>query len=323
MRQLCRLLCLASIPASIATAQISLGGPVAGFVADTRIGAVRPLLGIPGASRLGGPLPLPFTVTRAAFASSAPAAVAISDDGKVYLLRHLDTIPEAIPQATLSGPDAVFINADGSLALVYSSSNAALQFLGAAGGVPAAYEPMWGIEGRLLGAAVEPGSGCAWIARAATAGDSSRVDRICAGRPGEITPAPAGADLAISAISSLPRDGGALVTDRASGRVLLFTWLSGTVEVREIAGSSQGVAGPVAARLLASGELLIANREGREVLVADSGSGEVLRRVPLPGAAAFLDALGNSALLCSAPGSPLVLIDLLRQDQAFLVPEEN
>ena len=76
-------------------AQTSAGvaGPVTGFVYDTQLGAVRPMLGIPGAAYLGN-----VVATGLGAASVAPdgsAALAMQQNGKLVLYTGLRSAPLA------------------------------------------------------------------------------------------------------------------------------------------------------------------------------------------------------------------------------------
>ena len=62
-------------------------GPVLGYVFDGAARAVRPVLGIAGASIFGTPMALGYDVTSATVAPGGDSAVALAADGSVHLLR--------------------------------------------------------------------------------------------------------------------------------------------------------------------------------------------------------------------------------------------
>src|ERR1700686_4607126 len=67
------------------TSQIS--GPVSGYVFDGSARALRPILAIPGASLLGGPVNFGFDLTSACVAPRQDAAFVIAADQSVHLFR--------------------------------------------------------------------------------------------------------------------------------------------------------------------------------------------------------------------------------------------
>jgi hypothetical protein len=64
-----------------------VGGPVIGFVFDGSVRALRPILGIPGASTLGDPLDAGFQISSVTVAPHQNSAIAIDSRGTLHLLR--------------------------------------------------------------------------------------------------------------------------------------------------------------------------------------------------------------------------------------------
>lgn len=67
--------------------QGQVAGPVLGYVFDGTARAVRPVLGIPGASIFGSTLPLGYDVTTAWISPAGDSSVAIAADGSLHLVR--------------------------------------------------------------------------------------------------------------------------------------------------------------------------------------------------------------------------------------------
>ena len=65
----------------------SVSGPGSGFVFDRSGSALRPVLGIPGASVLGDPLKLGFDLSSATVAPAQDSVLAIAADGGSHFLR--------------------------------------------------------------------------------------------------------------------------------------------------------------------------------------------------------------------------------------------
>src|SRR5579875_417274 len=77
-----KLLALASLAAVLeAQSQGSVNGPVAGYVFDRASQGLRPILGLPGASRLGDPLTFGYEVASAFVAPRLDSVLAVAPDG--------------------------------------------------------------------------------------------------------------------------------------------------------------------------------------------------------------------------------------------------
>ena len=67
--------------------QGTINGPVAGYVFDSAARALRPVLGLPGASLLGGPMRWRYRVDKAFVAPKLDTAVGVTADGAFRLFR--------------------------------------------------------------------------------------------------------------------------------------------------------------------------------------------------------------------------------------------
>src|SRR5579885_3021164 len=77
-----KLFAFASLAALLdAQSQGTINGPVAGYVFDTAAQGLRPILGLPGASRLGDPLSFGYQVAAAFVAPRLDAVLAVAPDG--------------------------------------------------------------------------------------------------------------------------------------------------------------------------------------------------------------------------------------------------
>lgn len=120
-------LALLSLPIGLAVAQPStFHGPVAGFVYSRASRTVRPLLGLPGAARIGSPL-----LNELDSASVAPGGrwALITKAGHSSFVRGLADLAPAdyTTDLLLDNADRVLWNRDGSVALLYSTSANQLQ----------------------------------------------------------------------------------------------------------------------------------------------------------------------------------------------------
>jgi hypothetical protein len=103
-------------------AQSGIGGPVSGIVYDREAARLRQILGIPGASVMGGPIELGYELKLAAVAPRQDAAIAVAADDTLHLLR-LNGGPAA--ERTLEGisviPERVVFSPSGTAAALYRS----------------------------------------------------------------------------------------------------------------------------------------------------------------------------------------------------------
>ena len=84
---------LASLAAVVeAQPQGTINGPVAGYVFDKATRALRPVLGLPGASLLGGPINWRYRVDQAFIAPKLDSAVGVTSEGAFRLFRLRDGI---------------------------------------------------------------------------------------------------------------------------------------------------------------------------------------------------------------------------------------
>jgi hypothetical protein len=81
------IIALVSLAALQAQPQGSINGPVAGYVFDKTAQALRPVLGLPGASLLGSPMKWRYRVDQAFIAPKLDTAVGVTSEGAFRLFR--------------------------------------------------------------------------------------------------------------------------------------------------------------------------------------------------------------------------------------------
>jgi hypothetical protein len=101
-----------------------VGGPVIGFVWDGSVRALRPILGIPGASTLGDPLDAGFELSFATVAPRQDSAVAFAADGSLHLLRLGSGVTEVLCGACPSTAEAAVFSPSGTAVALYSAGQA-------------------------------------------------------------------------------------------------------------------------------------------------------------------------------------------------------
>jgi len=120
-------LCCFLLAACTAAAQSTLTGPSLGLVYDSAAQAIRPILGIPGASTAGKRIDLGFRITSAAIAPSHTYALAVSPDGSLRLVTFTLGRPSVQPIRSSARPDRMVLSPSGSAAILYYKSAAAVQ----------------------------------------------------------------------------------------------------------------------------------------------------------------------------------------------------
>jgi hypothetical protein len=113
------LLAISAVPLCGQPGQV--GGPVVGFVFDGSLRALRPILGIPGASTLGTPLDAGLELSSATVAPRQDSAVAIDSGGSPHLLRLGSGVAEVRCGACPSTADAAVFSPSGSAVALYAA----------------------------------------------------------------------------------------------------------------------------------------------------------------------------------------------------------
>jgi hypothetical protein len=129
------LLMLFGLAAPAADSSAALNGPITGFVFDQQSRAIRPVLGIPGASYLAGGV---VSNLDAAFVSPDGGSALAIADGQLRYYAHLSDPAGVAVDGIIDGTDRVAWAADGSAALLFSSSKIAAQMLSLTGSAPVA-----------------------------------------------------------------------------------------------------------------------------------------------------------------------------------------
>lgn len=284
-----RILCALGAFAISGWAQPSAGvaGPVTGYVFDALSGALRPMLGIPGAAYLGG-----LIVTGLDIASVAPdgsAALAVQQSGEPLLYTGLrGATPVAVTIAgTIAAPDHFAWSSDGGSAAIYSSHGGQGQILRGLATSPAAGPPIdlsalpapltvLAFDGQRLIAGVSGDAGGIYLASA-----SSGVQRVAsAASPSAI--ALAGGDLYFA--------------DSQSQRIFQVLSYAGTPAPAVFAGDSS-VNSPAGLQVSADGQrLYVANGGNRKLVIYDIASRSPAGSIDLSFTPTRMDRFGDSSV---------------------------
>lgn len=101
--------------------QGQINGPISGYVFDRPARALRPVLGIPGASVLGDPVSFGFEVAAVYVAPRQDAAIAVGADRSVHVVKlNSGAASEVAANGISIAPDGVAFSPSGSAAALYS-----------------------------------------------------------------------------------------------------------------------------------------------------------------------------------------------------------
>ncbi len=279
------ILLLHVLVAGLGAQETRLDGPVSGLIFDAPAGAIRPMIGVPGASYLG--TPLAAGIELAAVSPNGRLALALRDR-ELYLLRLETGIPEwsrlSEPAATAAG--AIVWNSTSTAAAVYDVRGGQVQLWRKLPEQP-----------ELVELALPAGA-----EELVTTLVDSRGEFVIAGVRGSqagvwrLTPQ-AQPRLLLAAESpealALDSAGGLLyVADRARGEILRVDPQDGGATV--LADRGRGVSDPVAMAIHGS-RLLVAEASTRSLLVLAPDSGTITR-IELEFEPSRLEAFGEPGL---------------------------
>jgi hypothetical protein len=283
-----------------------LSGPVSGILFDAKAHALRPMLGVPGASYLGGALV--SGIDAAAVSPDGVRALAVADGRLLLVTGFGDGAPQtALLDGAIAAVDRIAWSPDGAFAAVSSSSGASAQLIrdaarnaatGPAIDVPFALSALAvGTDGEVL------------------AGGDAGVYLLAAGSaPRQLAAMDRASALAVRGSSVYAAAAG-------SGQVWLIENYATSPAASIFAG---GVDSPVGMALAADGKrLFVASSEGRMVRVLDTATHATLRQVELDIAPTQLSAFGGRDvwLLNAADGAdPLYVATGGDEPAAWFVP---
>ena len=240
-------------------AQTPLAGPSLGFVYDKIGHAVRPILGVPGASTLGDSLTSsPVSAATLSFRQN----VAIFNDGAWKAVTLSSTPATTVLPGGLAGNLAA-VSETGVAAAFYDSANTALTVVTgiASGSMAANPVALDGLPGPITAIAIADDGSLLLSSSLPTGGES--LYWIAAGGGAHLL---AGVQSTAS-ILLWNQGANALVTDRAANQVLQIQNPGTNAAVTPIASSTDGLTSPSAAALSAdSRQLWIANAGAHSVL---------------------------------------------------------
>jgi hypothetical protein len=242
----------------------SMSGSALGFVFDPQGHALRPLLGIPGASIFGKTVGLSVDLAEAIVAPAGDHALAITRDSELVEIRQIGSVPAVRPVLrTKSVIDVMRLSPMGGEAILYRRAANTYQLVTNLPGVPVA-GPEFDLpasHGSLTALALADGG------RAALAGFSDGESGAIYLLSSTGQPALVSAVRHPSSITFLSHSHDALIADKTEDKIYLLRNVTGNVATLLIADKGEGVAGPVAVE---------ASRDGKQIFAANARSRTVL-----------------------------------------------
>jgi len=305
---------------AVASEQARLAGPVSGLVFDHQAHAIRPVIGVPGASYLGEPLAAGIDL--AAVSPDGRLALA-AQEGSLFLLRKLDgaqPVWSLLEEAAGLPERIVWNRASSAVAVVSTAGRLRAWRIAADETVAVLASDLSALGGRATALAVDAsGSVVAGIEAEQAGGiylvspEGSRL-LASAARP--------------SAVALANGDRDLYVADRARQEILLLRGFRDAGAPALVANQSLGVSDPVGLAVSADGKaLIVAGAADRSLLLIDLSAPapalsielefEPSRVEPLPGGPLFLL---NSR---GAPHEPLQVLEMAPTPAVYFVPAQS
>ena len=292
----------------------AFGGYTLGFVFDTRMSALRPLSGIPGAAVLGAPLDSGGPVRRAYVAPRQNYAIALTDSGAAVVQFVSGTDPAVVTPLGVdsAAADLVALSPNGAAAALYSANEALIRIVTGLPGTPvlARSVPVGAVSGSIRLLAISNDAAVLIAVTDDSSSDSTSSDAVVI-----IDNDGNGQNLTNSThVSALQFAGDAhdlLLTDDSDDTLSIIQGLPDAAAYKVLADGSAGISGPVALNTSLNGNLVVANGRTANILVLDSG-GSQIGAYPCPVAPAGLTRLnGNAVFLLNVISNddPLWLFD--------------
>ena len=238
--------------------------PTLGYVLDPAISAIRPILGIPGASILGKPIDLGLPIDYVAFSADPNSMLALSEHHPILLVRDsLGRLSHTPLTATSYKTDRIVLSPTGSAAALIDTAGSATQVIA---GLPenpyvSRVAELPSVYGSLTFLAVSDNA--AFMLTAFS--DSNAVFLLTSD-----SVRPIGAFGQVTAMTFLHERPDALIADGLYNEVYLVRDVPGLAGKALLAESISGISGPVG--IAASGDnrrFYVANAESAEIVILD------------------------------------------------------
>ncbi len=276
-----------------------ISGPISGYVFDGSSRALRPLLGIPGASTIGDPMDFGLDVTSVYVAPRQDAALVAAADGTLHLFQiQSGSATESVLNGLTGVPERVVFGPSGGAAALYRAGSIEI-----ISGLPDS--PM--ISGNLDASAAGTPDSLA-VSDDGTllllASGTSVVLFSSGGNLGKLT------DVAgPAAVTFAPGSHDAAVADPMGAGIVWFHDLAGASTSQVVAAPDDTIQSASAVAFSADGQgLLLASPAGQSVTIFDLAGG-ARTAIPCTCAPTALARVGSLFRLNEFGGDPLWLLD--------------
>jgi hypothetical protein len=251
-------------PASAQTTG-AIDGYTLGFVFDIHSSGLRPLVGIPGAAVLGAQLDAGVPIRRAFISPGQNYAIALTDSGVVVVTLRSPVDPPATAPLGFDSSAArrIALSPDGSAAAFYSPDEALVRIVTGLPDTPSVARSITAaaIVGTVRLLAIT--NNAAQLVAAVDADGNGSLIGIDADGNVRTLATPAHA----SALQFIGGSNDLLLADDVDDTVTMIQDVSGSATLLPVAGADAGIAGPIG---------LNASRDGKQIVVANGRSGNIL-----------------------------------------------
>jgi hypothetical protein len=258
----------------------AFSGYTLGFVYDTRISALRPLSGIPGAAVLGAPLDTGTggPIRNAYVAPRQNYAVALTDSGAVVVPFVSGTDPAVMTPLGIDSSAAgiVAFSPNGAAAALYSANEALIRIVTGLPGAPvlARSVPVGAVSGAIRLLALSNDGAVLIAVTHDNSADSTSPDAVIMvandGTPQNLT-----SSTHVSALQFAGDAHNLLLTDDSDDTLSIIQGLPDAGAYSVIADADSGISGPVALNTSSNGNIVVANGRTANILVLDSGGSQL------------------------------------------------
>ncbi len=300
-RSLVSLLCLAA-PLALAQ-QGRVEGPIAGYVFDGQAQALRPVLGIPGASLLGDPVNLGTGLASAAVSPRLDSVIAVATDGTFHIYTlNAGTAAEVPANGITFVPERIVFSPTGSAAALYGGGR-----IQVVTGLPGAPKPGNNFDVSAL-VALPRGRGHQPLTGSFAVADDGAYVLVSAGSGVHLLGAGAGKQLMASRGAAVAFAPGTHDAAIAAASVTLVKDVGGTAAQQLIAADGAGPSTVGAAFSADGSKLFVAAAAGQGVTAFDltAGTSSAIRCDCSP---AGITGMGNVYRLNEMGSAPLWLLD--------------
>jgi len=295
-----------------------LGGPVPGFIVDSRSGTLRPVLGIPGAMQLGTAITLPFQITSADFDPNGNFAVVVSNEtpGHLYLIQNLNNPVITDMGAIADNSTVLAVNSTGQAAVLRAPGQ--LQFLTGITSSPVLANaiPAQQLLGSISTGVLDDAGRCALLG---TSGDSAgALETLCADGTSQRILIQPGMHLSAIALANQGQD--AILADSGGRQILRVAAYAQSAAVTTLAGSQDGINTPVGIQVNGQ-QAVVADSAASSIFLIDLSGQAAIQTISLNGAPARVKFLADRTvvLLTDPSAAPFTIFDLQAM-QSFFIP---